>query len=596
MRLFYGKSRTGKTRAIYEELKAALEIEPLGQPIFLVVPIASKKRIEAELADFLGKGFFRVEVVSLKELLLKYALPTLKQQLIAPITRYTLLLEILAKNDFHFFPPAKTSLIVELDRILQDLELAKISTNKGAESEAKFNAKVDISSYEQPRRSLAKIIPTLTNSLLAQKLTEIEQIANEYELAKAQAGLVDYAEIIAYHLRKPLIKNTAIYLDSPADFSPLEIDLLKELDKQNQLTLALTMTKEQGLFRTAKKIYTALSDIIEKEREFSSSFYANSDLAKVQEFFLCPRATTSSSSIELFVADNLILELEGIARLINNLLLDGKYKAKDIAVVTTDAAYKSYLPLIFQKYNLPFRIDSCHKANSPLIELVKILPKIQYSSLTESVLFELVKLDILPLHCQEKVVNYLLATGKRTKEWQKDWNIIGKNFDQITPEDYNENDLLNDDREKVRSFVNHNQIKANATISDHIATIKNAIAYTIYKDDADFLAPLEEIFQKMEASGSSSMVDYRSFYGLLTHLLEKERSDQSTFGLDYLQIIEYGKEPPLPVPVVVVLGMTQDNLPKIHAENIILTDSEKMDLQADLPLAKAEVHAEQERL
>ena len=125
---------------------------------------------------------------------------------------------------------------------------------------------------------------------------------------------------------------------------------------------------------------------------------------------------TFSHSITLHSAASPAAEAHAAARCIRRHVMDG-YRYRDIAVIVGDLpSYNSYIPAIFQEYDIPCFMDSNRSVfSNPLIEFVRALLDMIQQDFTKDAVFRYLRTGLCQIDNRQIDVleNYVLAAGIR---------------------------------------------------------------------------------------------------------------------------------------------------------------------------------------
>ena len=352
LNLIYGKSGSGKSSYIYENIKKNLE----DNKIFLIVPEQSNLSAEKKLFEVLEKEtLINVEVLTLKRM------------------AYRVINEIGKENKLLLSKVGKNLLIYDLLN-KQKSKLNFLSKN---------NNNVELIAKTITEFKKHNIFPeTLENTIVEDEYTHLK-VQDMYILYKGYQEKIsknyidenDDLSILSDNLDKvDIFKNTLIYIDEFMGFTPQEIKVFEKLIMQaRKVTVSICANnleiknKENDIFYFNKKFAKKLIEIanektietnlinIDEVKKFKTlemklleENFSNSKISSLKE---------NPKNVELFLADNPSSELEYVANQILNLVKDG-YRYNQIAILTSNLEkYDIDAKIIFEKYNIPMYID-----------------------------------------------------------------------------------------------------------------------------------------------------------------------------------------------------------------------------------------------
>ncbi|MEK5230835.1 helicase-exonuclease AddAB subunit AddB [Lysinibacillus sp. FSL K6-0232] len=436
LRIVSGRSGTGKSAFIYKEIVEQLKTDPLGHPIFIIVPDQMSYSTEYELTNKHDvQGLIRAQVMTFKRL------AWLVLQETGGIARkevngygYRMLIRKLLEeqqSEFSLFRQAagKRGFTEEIETLLK--EFSRYSVNSAVLEEVTASLKV----IDAPHTLQAK-----TNDL------HVVLQALEERLGTTYVDSEGYYPILTEQLKyADTMKQATIYIDGFTAFTVRELELVRELLKvTKQVTVVLPFDHideafdEQALFHEAALTNQRLHDIAKEEGievdapihfHHTRRFYSN-DLQHIEARFadIVPQTKKTSGDVQVFEASNRRAEVHAIAREITKLTREDGYRYQDIVLLYRQAElYDPLITSIFQQYEIPiFTNTKKTMLHHPLIELSRSALEVITSNWKYEPVFRSVKTDLFfPLHAEltvwreraDRLENYCLAQGIYGERW-----------------------------------------------------------------------------------------------------------------------------------------------------------------------------------
>ncbi|CAM5553502.1 ATP-dependent helicase/deoxyribonuclease subunit B OS=Lysinibacillus sphaericus OX=1421 GN=addB PE=3 SV=1 [Lysinibacillus sphaericus] len=334
LRIVSGRAGTGKSAYIHREIVEQLNTDPLGHPIFIIVPDQMSYSTEYELTNRHGlHGLIRAQVMTFKRLawLVLQETGGIARQEVNGYGYRMLIRKLLEeqKSDFSLFRQAagKRGFTEEIETLLR--EFSRYSVNSSVLSDVTTSLKA----IDAPHTLQAKI-----NDLY------IVLQALEARLGTTYVDSEGYYPILTEHLKfSETMKQATIYIDGFTAFTVRELELVKELLKvTKQVTVVLPYDHmeeakdEQALFNEAATTSQRLHDIaydngieVEAPLHFIKTHrFQSKDLQHVEATFadMVPQTEKSTGDVKVFEASNRRAEIHAIAREITKLTRQEGYR------------------------------------------------------------------------------------------------------------------------------------------------------------------------------------------------------------------------------------------------------------------------------
>ncbi len=624
LQFYLGRSGSGKTTKIMDEIKQQLIADPLGDPIIYIAPDQMSFQIEKELINHEDiVGMIRAQVYSFSRLawLIMSETGGAKRMHISKVGAHMLLRLILDehKEQLQVFHKAadKTGFIENLDKIFTEykrycLEPAQL-----------FEAAI----YEESISLRSKLNDL---ALVYHKFTDVMQAT--------YVDAEDHFQILAEKIPfSTYLQKATIYIDGFHGFTPLEKNIIEQLIKHCQkVTVSLTLDKPYQhigpepyeLFRMAGDTYYGLYSMakdqgisVDKDIIFDEQqrFRGSASLAHLeQKFTVRPVATfKQEADITLIHANSRRLEIETIAQQILRLARSGHRFNDMIVLLRNGDQYHHLIDSIFQDYQIPVFIDQKQMMlHHPLIELVKAVLEVVESNFGFEPVFRTLKTELFlnndrPLNSQREEIaqleNYVISRGIHGTKWREDWVFKfhkGLELEKTmqSDEELAHQRMLNSLRAEIyfplQSLVE--AMKAAETIADYVTALYKLL------EELRVAEKLVTMIEDQEEKGELLLAKknkqaWSGIVGLLDQLVEicgEQTVSFSTFGamvesgidalkfslvpptLDQVVIGNIDSSKPLHVKFAFIIGLNEGVLPKRISESGILTEDDRAKLAA----------------
>lgn len=431
-----GRSGSGKTERMLDEIVQELNEQPLGPPILIIVPDQMTFQIEYELAKRLPtNGMIRTQIYSFSRLAWRVLQET------RGLTR---------------LPVDSTGISMLTRKILNErkkqLRLFQSQGEKAGFIEKLGELLTELKRYCVQPEELHQLQNNLENekgrSTLTDKLHDLPLVYQAFQ--KALEGKYidqeDSLRLLAEQMSESSLLNGArVYIDGFYSFTPQEYEVISALMQHSvHIHFLLTLDRaypdhlpdELDVFRMSGETYATLyqmaqdsaissNDIIlmEQYRHSQSLTHLEKELTNMP-----PAPFHEKGGITLAVASNRRSEVEGIAATIHRLVREENVRFREIAILLRNGgAYEELMDTIFSDYQIPYFKDQKRTMlHHPVIELIRsVLEVIQQNWRYEPV-FRAIKTELLYSVGKNEanfradtdfLENYCLAYGVKGKQW-----------------------------------------------------------------------------------------------------------------------------------------------------------------------------------
>jgi len=415
--LVYGKSGSGKSKIIYEDIKNKIGTGS----IYLIVPEQSNLTAEQNLFKVTGENtLLNVEVLTLSRMATRVA-NEIGGNLYTRLSKTgkgMLIYSILSKEKRNLKFLGKSDKNVDVvGNMLTELKKHDINFDKVLNTD-------------------------FQDEYMKLKLEDIGVIYNAYE-SSIKENFIDENDSISI-LRENLkntnmFRDSLIYIDDFAGFTSQEFGVFEELLKVcREMTVTVCMddlnkqnTLENDIFYFNKKFARKLLEIAEDQSaEINKINLKELHRFKSEELKYLEGKLSGEISrkyernikdIELFLANNSYSEMEFVAKKILHLVKENDIKYNEIGIVTKNIdGYLEDAKAVFNKYEIPLFVDSKKELNQNiLIKYIVALLDIFSKNWSYDAVFDYLKIGLNEFNMQDiyELENYCKKWGIKGSKW-----------------------------------------------------------------------------------------------------------------------------------------------------------------------------------
>ncbi|WAA13034.1 helicase-exonuclease AddAB subunit AddB [Fervidibacillus halotolerans] len=626
LRFVIGRTGSGKTSFLMKEIIDQLQTDPIGEPIYYIVPEQMTFLSEYKLVTHPKiKGMFRVQVYSFTRLAWRILQETggISRVHLNSTGLNMLIRRIIneKKGDFRIFKRTSDQLgfIDQMEKTISELKRYCITENELSEHSNRLELGTE----------------------LKDKLHDMEIIYRHFERAiqDKYVGNEDYLTLLAENIGKSSsLKHATIYIDGFHSFTPQEFAVIEQLMKvAKRVTVALTVDAPYRrsvpdhleLFRMTGSTYASLFEIaelneipIEKDIVLKEvKRFSSPSLQHLEQFFnrLPTPSFNGKGDISIVSGANPRAEIEGVARKIISYVRDKQFQFKDIAIfVRNGQTYYELFETVFSNFDIPFYIDQKRSMlNHPLIEFIRSTLEIITGNWRYDPVFRAIKTDLLipmdePIdqwrEKMDRLENYCLAFGIQGEKWTRKERWRYKKYRGL------DGDIPQTDEElALEKELNESRAQVSTPIIRLANRLKKAKigkefchALFLYLEELEIPAKLEKMKLEAERQGNLTLgrqheQAWNSVIDLLDQYVEILGEDQTDVK-QFASVIESGLEsltfsivPPAldqviiadmelsrlsDVKIAFVVGLNDGILPKKYEDESIFSDEDRQMLQA----------------
>lgn len=518
IRLIYGKSGSGKSEFIFNEIK---ELINCGKKIYVITPEQFSFTAEKKLLEVLDNtAVLNAEVLTFNRMAYRVASEvggTAKTN-ITNSGKAMLIYNILCgkKSKLKFLGKSDENIELIIDQITEFKKHGVLTED------------------------LTKMMEETNDNYLKLKIQDILQVYSEFE-NKIENRYIDENDNLTNLANQisdvDIFNDTLIYIDEFVGFTKQEYEIIKQLATvASQVNICIcsdsldeSISPESDVFYSNKLTISRLLDIV-KEQGITlddsvhlqeSHRFKNKELEHLEKnLYAIPykKYEEKPENIKLFLANNQYSEIENVAINIVKLIRNDKYRYKDIAVITKGLdVYSNLVKVIFNKYQIPVFIDEKKDLSQNIIVkyLLSILEIFARNWSYESVL-NYVKTGFLDISKHEIFIleNYCQKWGIKNNKWYKsEWNF--------KDEDESNKEQIERIREIRRMIVNPLlEFKESLSGTNNVKTITKSLYEFLIKNGID--KKFEEKIEELKLAGQTEFAtQYETSWKIIMNVLDE---------------------------------------------------------------------------
>lgn len=634
VRFIVGRAGSGKTRFCFEQIVGAMRAQPLGTPIYLIVPKQETFSAERELTCGSGlAGFCRTRVVSF-EMLGEQVLSECGGLAIPQVTelgRQMMLGHLLRKHEkelgYYGSSARRTGLAAALDETFAELERSG-------------RAAVDLENV------LVDLKHKPDDPALFEKLSDLRLLYSKYlgylgnERLDPQRRL---EQVLLGLERCRLIRGAKVYVDGFLDLfdwqrrmlvglgricDTMEITIL--MDSQSRvLKDPHHLPDELGLFykteQTYRQLWFAFSEAgipIEPHQPLKEiERFISPSLRQVEQHGFAARRVKCAEveGIKLIEAPDRRAEVDSAAREVLG-LVDKGMRLREIAVLARDLTdYHELIDASFREHGIPSFADRRRlAAHHPLLQFTRAVLHVSMSNWPRDAVMALLKSELAGISRDEadELENYVLEhriAGGAVWMDPRPWEFVRKmtrrraareEEEEPSPEELDRTARV----DALRRRITEPMADLVGLFGTHQALSARAIATELFHT-FDRFGVRQLLSQWIEECTNAGRLEERDehqqVWSELTALLDQMvdvLGDEPLYPEDFVNVLETGLEqfdfaltPPTVDQVlvgavdrtrtpraraVILLGMNDLQFPRVLPEDPILADSERQVLRS----------------
>ncbi len=520
-----GRSGSGKTEMILNEIRDRLFEAPIGRPIIYLVPDQMTFGAEYELirTPNLG-GMIRAQTFSFSRLAWRVLQETggMTRHHLSSTGIQMLLRKLVEqyKQDFKVFAKAsdKNGFIEQLEAMLTEFKRYCLSPEELENYVASAQTELDKKSLTDKLHDMAILYKHM-----------------EIQLSEQYVDSEDYLKLLAEKVQdSSYLQSADIYIDGFHSFTPQEFEVIGSLLKHvRNVKIALTADKayedflphELHLFQMTGRTYNKILQLanetgqqIEEPLIMNEQhrFMSSPSLQHLETYYDIRPTTVyeDKTSLTLYQAANRRSEIEGIARKVQSLVREENYRYRDIALLVRNSnEYRDVIEQVFRDFEVPFFIDQKRSMlNHPLVELIRSTLEVINGHWRYEAVFRGIKTELLfPIEQNNQSIredmdlleNYVLSYGIQGSKWTKDERWRYRRFYSLDDEF-----VVTDEEKQMEEKLNHLRdliVKPIKSFHKRLKHSKNgrslAEALYLYLEELQIPEKLETLRMKAEEKG-----------------------------------------------------------------------------------------------
>lgn len=596
LRIMAGRAGTGKSEAIYREMKMRLAAKS-GQKLMLIVPEQMTYQTEREIIKYLGRGIIDAEVLSFKRL------------------EYRVLEEVggLKLRDINSY-----GRVMLLRRIFEE-NMPDIQVYRKTSSQEGFLREFDelISEMKENRASVEFMRQASAlkgvDELLKRKLQDISLIYTALEDAVKDKYFDEYdkREIFIKNIPKSTyLAGSAVWLDGFTTFDAQICEAIVALASTAEMvSVALDLEPDligQGVshkdweaFRTTMHTYSVLKKTAEESKidvktchDFSVKPKQPFAMALEERIGqLSPEpADSGSAQVSLYAAMNPYEETEHAACAIIADIRDGGLRWRDVTVAVGDMdVYSDNIKRVFAQYGIPCYLDVKRDIMiNPLVRCILSVLDILIWNFRHDDMFEYLKTGFSSLNYNEvgKLENFALQYGIEGSKWFKEFKFKAKHINY-----YNSlrNRVAEDfaaERKKFRKLNTAEDMtvfifeflkkhKVQEKIEKRVEIFKKSGQYELSMENAQVWNSVMDIFEQIIAAARDVKLKPAEYRKMLEAGFKEVKISIIPPTIDRVSVVEMDKAYLSQPRVLTVLGANDSMLEKVQEDKGLLLDNER---------------------
>lgn len=539
LRIIYGKSGTGKSTYIFNEIAKKIKE---NKKIYIITPEQYSFTAEKKLLSTVKeKAVINAEVLTFNRM------------------AYRVLNEVGGASKTHLTECGRAMLIYSI--LMKEKKNLKFLGKSEENTELLMTTLTEFKKHNIRAEMLNEIVPQTKDEYLKNKLKDIQTIYENYE-ANIQGKYIDENDVLTL-LSEKIDKthefdDALIYIDEFVGFTPQEYKIIEKLlkvtteitvtictdnlDKNTNKDTDLYYTNKitaQKLIETANTSGTKIEDAINLENLYR---YKKPELKHIEENIYAPFYSSYNEKVEnvnLFLANNYYSEIENVAINILKLVKEEGFRYKDISIITKNIdTYSSIAKAIFDKYEIPVFIDEKKDLNQNiLVKYLIALLEIFTKNWSFEAVMNYIKIGLCDIDSEDIFIleNYGIKWGISGNKWymKEDW-AFGEIKDKALVDRINE----------LRRTIVNPIIKFKESISKEksVENISAAIYNFLIENRVD--KKLEEKMKYLAQIGNIDLAnEYKASWDIVIKILDEIvlvfKEEKMSFD-KYMQILKIG--------------------------------------------------------
>lgn len=611
-RIIYGKSGTGKSEYIFNEIKQKINEE---NKIYIITPEQFSFTAEKKLMEKIGTGaVFNAEVLTFNRM------------------AYRIMNEIGGATKVNLSSCGKSMLIYN---ILTAQKSKLKFLGKSEENIELISTQImEFKKHGITVQDFENSVNLIKDKYLQSKMNDMLIIYKEFEKI-IQNNFIDENDTLTI-LNNQLdetdyFKNTLIYIDEFVGFTKQEYDIIGKLMNMAKMvsvnictdSLDFVNCPEADIFYANKQTAEKLLKLAQAEKVqieipicLDKTYrFKNEELKHIeQNLYSIPykKYNDDVSNIKLFLANNQYSEIEYVASNIIKLVKQEGLRYKDISIITKNLdTYSNLCKVIFNKYGIPVFIDEKKDLSQNMVVryILSILEVFAKNWSAESV-FNYIKTGFVGIDKHEIFLfeNYCTKWGIKYSKWYKgEWNF-GDETEQnksqierirelrkliIEPLVQLKNEIKNADNvknitTKLYNFLIRNNI--NTKIEQKIQELTQLNKLELANEYSSSWKIIMDVFDEIVLVFGEDVVNFEKYMKLLKIGLGNSDLGKIPGTQDQVTIGDVDRSRSHKVKAIFIIGLNDGVFPSINKSEGFFNDSDRENLKNNgIELAKGTI-------
>lgn len=608
LQLIYGRSGTGKSQLILDEIKEKINE---NKKIYIIVPEQYSFSMEKRLLNTIGtKSIINAEVLTLSRM----------------ATR--VVSEVSGNTKARLSKIGKAMIVYSCAQKLKSKLVYLNDSNKNLD--LILNSITEFKKHSITENDINSVIEKTDDEYLKIKLNDIKMVLDKYNKTISNS-YIDESDLLGLLIddidKTDMFNDTLIYIDEFMGFTSQEYKIIEKLiNIASKVTITVCadelnydLVDMSDIFyfnkQTANKLL-AIARNINYEIEKSICLKDNKRIKSKELRFLEENLYSKKfnkyldrcDNISIFMAKNPYSEVEHVASEILSLVRDNNARYKEIGIITKNIEdYSFNVKAIFDEYNIPIFIDEKKDINNNIlmIYIVSLFNILTKNWSYESV-FSFLKTGLVDLKEEDiyDLENYSLKWGIKGNKWYKeDFCFEEKNDKQdrinvsrrkLVDLVFSFKNILSNSK-KVKDiakglvdFINLNNISK--MIYKMADDLENKGLYEIASEYRNSLKLFYNVLDEMVLVYENEEMNFDKFNNILQIGLSKSEFGTIPATLDEVVLGDMDRTRLNNVKYLFVLGMNDGVIPSIVKNEGFLNDADREFLkQNGLDVAKGTI-------
>lgn len=593
-----GRAGRGKTRRVFEDMKAALTNTGKDR-LILIVPEQYTLQAERDLIQYLQvPGIMRIEVLSFTRL------------------AYHVFNETGGMTRVPIDQQGKSMMIRKVINEIQDQLKIYDKTAGHHGFILKFIELVSSLKKNNVYPQDLKITSeSMKDGMMKEKLRDIRNIY-ERLMDKSQVSYMDSDDAMELLLENidhsNFLKSSHIWIDGFSNFPLQTTEIIQKLMRiSKNTTISLPMDNDETswdreVFSLSKKIYKRLrlasSQMNLKEEVIDlngqENKYINGEIRHLErELYAYPYHPYKEEveNIEIFKGANIYSEIEYMVAKVVELARDRAYRWREIAIVSNDMeVYGSIIKRTLEEYQIPYFLDQKRSImNNPIIQYILSTLEVLIRGYRYEDVSRLFKTGFSPLTIDqyEKLEVYIRQYGIRGKKWKTPFEYgVEERLDQLNKSRQAFIQPLLKMEEKMRGknsfeeitktlFSYLEKVELRDRLEEWIGKLRDQGLYDYVNENTQIWNIVMNTLDQLVEILGEERVDLREYYSILESGFSSYEIGIIPTTLDQVLVGQIQRSKSQDIKALFIVGINDGVLPSGLDENDILSNEEKVSLK-----------------